>query len=195
MSVDRVIALFEAGRTDEGRALARELDEEQIPALEEAMDTTLLDPRLALVDALQVERADLELALEIMADQVTPLVEDEIERLAESLEGEKHDLELWRVQTEPRARRSAGTCRAGSALLLATRDGELGASDDAEAIESGIAQWIEELAFRELEPSDTPLSRYAVIARFYEARFGPSEIVARRVSRPPTSGAIDHAER
>jgi hypothetical protein len=196
MSVDRVIALFEAGRIDEGRALARELEDEQIPSLEEARDTTLLDPRLALADALQVERGDLELALEILADQVTPLVEDEIERLTESLEGEKVDLELWRAQTEPVRAQLRWYVSSGIALLLATRDGELGSSSERETIESGIAEWIAQLAFRELDPSDSPLSRYAVVARFYEARFGPSEIVASiEVAPLPTDGAIDHAAR
>ncbi len=196
MSVDRVIALFEAGRTDEGRALARELDEQQIPTLEQAKGTTLLDPRLALVDALQVERGDLAFALEILADQVTPVIDDEIERLAESLEGEKVDLELWRAQTEPVRAQIRWYVASGIALLLATRDGELGESDDAETIEAGIAEWIAQLAFRELDPSDSPLSRYAVVARYYEARFGASEIVARiEVSPLPTDGAIDHAVR
>jgi tetratricopeptide (TPR) repeat protein len=196
MSVDRVIALLEAGRVEEGRALARDLVEIQIPTLEETMGTTLLDPRLALVDALQVERGDLAFALEILASQVTPEIEDELERLAESLEAEKLDLEVWRLQTESVRAQIRWYVASGVSLLLATRDGDLAEGDERETIEEGVEQWIDQLAFRELDPSDSPLSRYAVVARFYEARFGPSEIVAKiEVAPLPATGAIDHAER
>jgi hypothetical protein len=63
-------------------------------------------------------------------------------------------------------------------------------------IESGIALWIDKLAFRELDPSDEPLARYAVVARFYAVRFGPDETLARIEAAPlPPRGPIDHAQR
>ncbi len=196
MSVDRVIALFEAGRVEEARALARDLDQIQIPTLEETKGTTLLDPRLALVDALQVQRGDLAYALEILAEQVTPEVEDEIEELAESLEAPKLDLETWRLQTEPARGQIRWYVSTGVSLLFATRDGDLAERDERETIEAGIRAWVDRLAFRELDPSDSPLSRYAVLARVYGARYGQSEIAARvEAAPPPANAAIDHAQR
>jgi len=196
MSIDRVIALFDAGQLDEGRALARELLGTQIPALEEEMGTPLVDPRLALADALQVERGDLALALEILARDVTPQVEKEIARLAESLGDERIDLELWRAQTEPARGQIRWYVSSGVSLLLATREGALASRPERAVIESGISAWLEEIAFRELDPSESPLPRYAVAARFYEARFGRDEIAARVETAPlPRDGAIDHAER
>ena len=196
MSVDRVIALLEAGQLAEGRALARELRDAQIPMLEEAMGTPLLDPRLALADALQVERGDLALALEVMAQEVKPAIEDEIARLAASLKDEKVDLELWRAQTETARGQIRWYVASGISLLLATRDGELASRPERAEIASGISDWIAELAFRELDPAESPLTRYAVIARFYEARFGPDEILARiETAQLPADGSIDHALR
>ncbi len=196
MSIDRVIALFKAGRIDEGRALARELRSDQIPALEDQVGKPLLDPRLALVDALQVERADLPLALEIMAEEVVPAIEKEISRLDASLAGEGLALDLWRVQTEPVRGQLRWFVASGISLLLETRGPESSARSERAAIESGISEWIATIAFRELDPSDAPLTRYAVIARFYEARFGPDAILARIEAAPlPRSGSIDHASR
>ncbi|MBM4335751.1 MAG: hypothetical protein FJ108_07555 [Deltaproteobacteria bacterium] len=197
MSIDRVIALFKAGQLDEGRALARELRLVQIPALEDELGTPLVDPRLALADALQVERADLPLALEIMAEEVTPAVEKLIARLDTSLSDEGLDLELWRAQTEPERGRLRWYVASGVSLLLACRKFEPEARSDLRAeIESGISRWIDRLAFRELDPADATLTRYAVLARFYEARFGPEAILARVEAAPlPPSGGIDHARR
>ncbi len=196
MSVDRVIALIEARKTSEGVALARELRDAQIPMLEEAMGTPLLDPRLALVDALQVERGDLALALEIMAQEVKPAIEEEIARLAASLEDETGDLEVWRAQTETARGQIRWYVASGISLLLATRDGDLATRPERAEVESGISDWIAQLAFRELDPSESPLTRYAVIARFDEARFGTEETLARIETAPlPASGAIDHALR
>ncbi len=196
MSIDRVIALFAAGKLEEGRALARQVYREQIPVLEEDMGTKLLDPRLALADAVQVERGDLELALEILAQEVTPAIENEIARLVSSLEGEQLDLELWRAQTEAARAQIRWYVASGISLLFATRDVGLESSSERATIEAGISDWIAQIAFRELDPSESPLARYAVVARFYEARFGPSEIVARIEAAPlPANGSIDHDER
>lgn len=196
MSIDRVIALFKAEEFEEGRALARELRSAQIPALEDQMGTKLLDPKLALVDALQVEHADLPLALEIMAQEATPAIEKEISRLDASLAEAKLDLEFWRAQTEPARGQLRWYVASGISLLLATRDSELESRPERAVIESGISDWIARIAFRELDPADPFLARYAVIARFYEARFGPDEILARVESAPlPQQGSIDHARR
>jgi hypothetical protein len=81
-------------------------------------------------------------------------------------------------------------------LLLATRDGDLAEREERATIAAGIQDWVDRLAFRELDPADSPLSRYAVLARVYEARFGQSEIVARiEAAPPPANAAIDHAQR
>jgi len=196
MSVDRVIALFEAGQLAEGRALAEELRDVQIPMLEEAMGTPLVDPRLALTDALQVERGDLALALEIMAQELTPPIQTEIARLSASLEGQPPDLEHWRTQTEPARARVRWYVGSGISLLLATRDGELASSPHRAEIETVISEWIAALAFRELDPSESPLTRYAVVARFYAARVGPDELLARVEIAPlPAEASVDHALR
>jgi hypothetical protein len=196
MSVDRVIALFNAGDVDGGRALARDLLGEQIPALDAAMGRTLIDPRLGLVDAVQEERGDLALALEILADELTSPIEAEIEALSASLDQPKLDLEVWRVQTEPARGQIRWYVSTGIALLRATREGELSTRPERARIADGIQRWIDALAFRELDPTDAPLARYAVLARFYEARDGEAVIVGRIESAPPPPRApMDHALR
>jgi len=194
MSIDRVIALFNAGEMDAGRALARELRDTQIPELETAMGRPLVDPWLALADALQEEQGDLGLALEVLSQNVT--IEGEIDRLAASLDKPGLDLDLWRLQTEPERGQIRWYVSTGISLLIATREGELATRPERSLIEANIARWIDKLAFRELDPSENALARYAVVARFYEARFGEAEIVARIIAAaPPPQGAIDHALR
>jgi hypothetical protein len=164
--------------------------------LEEATGTKLLDPRLALVDALQVERGDLALALEVMAQEVTPTIRNEIARLSASLVGEPADLELWRVQTEAARAQIRWSVASGISLLLATRDGEIASLPERGVIEASVSDWIAELAFREIDPSESALTRYAVIARFQEARIGPAQVLAQIETAPlPAEGSIEHALR
>lgn len=195
MSIDRMIAMFNAGQLDPGRALARELRDAQIPELETAMGRSLVDPWLALADASQEERGDLGLALEVLALQAPPM-DAEIDELAASLQEPGLDLELWRLQTEPERAQIRWYVSSGISLLLATREGELATRPERDRIMACIARWIDQLAFRELDPSENVLARYAVVARFYEAREGEAGIVARiEAAAPPPAGVIDHALR
>ena len=118
-----------------------------------------------------------------------------IDRLAVSLEKPGLDLEQWRVQTEPERGQVRWYVSTGISLLLATRDGELAARPERPMIETCIARWIDKLAFRELDPSENALARYAVVARFYEAKFGQDEIVARIEAAGPPLQGVDHALR
>jgi hypothetical protein len=196
MGIDRVVALASAGRTEEARALARELRERDIPELEERTGARLDDAKLSLADAAMVERCDLALALEILANDVTPSMNEQIEILAESLRAEKLDLETWRLQTEPMRDRLRWYVSSSIALLFATRDAELADAPARAALTGTARAWIQQLAFRELDPSESPLARYAVIGRLLEATSDPAQVLARiEAAPPPADPKIDHAVR
>jgi tetratricopeptide (TPR) repeat protein len=196
MGIDRVVALASAGKVEEARALARELREHDIADLEEQTGSRLDDAKLSLADAVMVERCDLALALEILANDVTPSVNEEIAVLAESLQAPKLDMENWRLQTEPMRDRLRWYVSSSIALLFATRDGEL-ANSAARATLTGAARsWIRQLAFRELDPSESPLARYAVIGRLLEATSDPAQVLASIEAAPlPPDPNIDHGAR
>jgi tetratricopeptide (TPR) repeat protein len=196
MGIDRVVALASAGRTDEAKLLARELREHEIPDLEQQTGMRLDDAKLSLADAVVVERCDLALALEILANDLTPSTNRQIATLAESLRAEKVDLEAWRLQTEPIRDRLRWYVSSSIALLFATRDGEL-ADAPARAVLTGASRaWIRELAFRELDPAESPLSRYAVIGRLLEATSDPAQVLSRiEAAPPPADPNVDHAVR
>jgi tetratricopeptide (TPR) repeat protein len=196
MGIDRVVALASAGKKDEARALARELREHEIPNLEEATGTHLDEARLSLADSLSVERCDLALALDILANDLTPRVYSQIDVLSESLRKEKIDMEVWRLQTEPVRDRLRWYVSSSIALLFATRDGELADAPARAALVGASREWIEKLAFRELDPADSALSRYAVIGRLLEASSDPALALAKIEAAPlPANPDIDHTQR
>lgn len=196
MGIDRVVALASAGKMEAARKLARDLREVEIPALEEKMGSRLDEAKLSLADAAVVEHCDLGLALEILANDLTPSVNAEIETLAESLHAEKVDMENWRLQTEPLRDRLRWYVSSSISLLFATREGEFAGSAARLALAGAARNWIREIAFRELDPSESPLSRYAVIGRLLEATSDPAQALARIEAAPlPADPTIDHTQR
>ncbi len=197
MGIDRVVALASAGKPDEARALARDLREREIPELEESMGGQRMDgAKLSLADSLTVERCDLPLALEILANDLTPPVLAQIATLSESLENEKVDMETWRLATEPMRDRLRWYVASSLALLFATREGELADAPTRAVLTGGIREWIRYVAFRELDPADSPVSRYAVIGRLLEATSDPNEVLAKIEAAPlPADPNVDHGAR
>jgi tetratricopeptide (TPR) repeat protein len=196
MAIDRVVALASAGKKDEARALARELREHEIPELEDTMGLRLAEAKLSLADAVMVENCAPELALEILANDVTPETNRAIDTLVESLKKKDIDMESWRLQTEPVRDRLRWYVSSSIALLFATRDGEL-ADSAARAVLTGTSlRWLNELGFRELDPAETPLSRYAVLGRLLEATSDPNDVLAKIEAAPlPADPKVDHAQR
>jgi len=196
MGIDRVVALASAGKTRQASALARELREHDIPALEQETGARVDDAKLSLADSVMVERCDLALALDILANDVTPSVNQQLATLAESLRAKHVDMEAWRLQTEPMRDRLRWYVSSSIALLFATRDGELANAPARAALTGASREWIQQLAFRELDPSDSPLSRYAVIGRLLEATSDPAQVLARiEAAPPPADPKIDHTAR
>lgn len=196
MGIDRVVALASAGKPQEARALARELREREIPELEAETGSHLDEAKLSLADAVVVERCDLALALEILANDLTPSVYEQIATLSESLRATKLDLETWRLQTEPVRDRLRWYVSSSLALLFATRDGELADSASRAALTGAIRAWLQQLAFRELDPAESPLSRYAVIGRLLEATSDPAQVLAAiEAAPPPADPKVDHGAR
>jgi hypothetical protein len=196
MEIDRVVALASAKRMDEARALARDLRNKDIPELEEKMGAKNEEAKLSLADALETEDCDLGLALDILANDVSPAVRGQIDTLAESLKGKSVDMENWRLQTEPVRDRLRWFVSSSIGLLFETRDGELRDSAARAELSETDLRWIRELAFRELDPAESALSRYAVIGRLLEATSDPNDVRAKIEAAPlPPDPKIDHAVR
>ncbi|HTO54415.1 MAG TPA: hypothetical protein VMR50_13610 [Myxococcota bacterium] len=196
MEIDRVVALASANRMDEARALARELRKHEIPKLEEKMGTKMEEAKLSLADAVAVENCDLGLALEILANDVTPEVSAQIDTLTESLKAKSVDMENWRLQTEPVRDRIRWYVSSSIGLLFSTRDGELADASARSELSETSLRWIRELAFREIDPAESALSRYAVVGRLMEATSDPNEVLAKIEAAPlPADPKIDHTRR
>ncbi|HXX47430.1 MAG TPA: hypothetical protein VEN47_04320 [Myxococcota bacterium] len=196
MEIDRVVALASAGRAEEARSFAKELRDDEIPALEKTMGSRLDEARLSLADALMVERCDPALALDVLANDLTPQLNAEVSTLDESLRAPKLDLETWRTQTEPLRDRLRWYVSSSVGLLYSTREGELASSPARAALVGAVQRWIDLIAFRELDPSESPLTRYAVIGRLLEATTDPATALTRIEAAPlPADPKIDHAKR
>ena len=200
MQIDRVVALASADQCDAARALARELREREIPALEETHEVRLDEARLSLV------RLGDGRALRSGARARDPGARRHAAgRRAGDGAGrrrsraEKLDMETWRVQTDPM--RDRLRWYVASSVARAVRDprrrarglaGPRGADGEASW------RWLDALAFRELDPADSALSRYAVIGRLLEASSDdPNQVLAQieAAPLPPASPALDPAMR
>src|SRR5262245_14722412 len=196
MQIDRVVALASAGRGDEARALARDIRANEIPELEDKMGTRLDEARLSLADSVVVERCDLALAMAILAEDVAPAMDESMTALVDSLAVEKLDMETWRVQTDPVRDRLRWFVSSSVALLFATQQGELAQAPERAQLAAASWRWIDALAFRELDPADSPLSRYAVIGRLLEASSSdPAAVLAQIEAAPLPAAGRDPLQR
>ena len=196
MGIDRVVALASAGRADEARAFAHEIRDDEIPKLEKALGARMDEARLSLADALMVEKCDPAFALDVLATELTPEMNEELATLEDSLRAPKLDMETWRTATEPMRDRLRWYVSSSAGLLYATRSGELASSPQRAVLLQTVQRWIDHLAFRELDPSESPLSRYAVIGRLLEATTDRDSALARIEAAPlPPDPNVDHAKR
>jgi tetratricopeptide (TPR) repeat protein len=197
LSIDRMLALFRAGRADEARALALELRERQIPALEQEMDRALVDPRLTLADALLDPHADAQLALEILAVDVAPQLDGLVGEIAGALRVDDGLVRIWNDGAiDPVRYRLRWFVSSATNAAYRTRAGPLAGHPARAALLESARAWIDGVGFHDLDPTESALSRYALVGRFYEARGEPADFEARlRAAGSPPDAGIEHVRR
>ncbi len=197
LNIDRVEVLYAADRDTEARALAHEILDVRLPELEEHAQVPLLDPLLGLVDVLVVDAHDIEFALEVLARRLAPRVEDVMRLLMDRIASEDFDPKYWRdggdEQVRHQLRRYLGS---SIAVLRATSGTPLSKGADWNRVSQGVWLWFEGIAFHDVEGPETPLRRYSMLARYYEARYGIASLRERVAGSPlPTSGVRAHTDR
>ncbi len=190
LQVDRVEVLYAADRRDEARALVHEILDVRVPRLEAQLQVTLLDPALALVDALVVDGNDFELALEVLARRLTPGMDEAMRALVEWTESDDFDPKHWRDggddQVRHQLRRYAGN---SIAVLRAMSGMPLAAGEDWKRVAESLELWFSGVAFHDVEGPETVLRRYALLGRYYEALHGRDSFHERISSSPPPHSA------
>ncbi len=194
MQVDRLSALLRSGRRDAARELVEALRRAEIPALEAEMQRSLVEPYLSLADALLDRDGDPALGLDVLADDVTPRIDPLIRELGRVLResggslgwsGDESDAVRyqmrWYVATAVRA-------------LNVTRSGELRAHPARVLLAASTARWIDQVAFGDLDPSESVLTRYAVVGRWHRG-VDPDWDERVEAAGPITDGAPDHRDR
>ncbi len=197
LDLDRVEVLYAGGRSEEAVVLARELLDVRIPELEEQVEAPLVDPLLGLVDALAVKRNDTAFALEVLARHLAPRVDELMRPLIDWIGSDDFDPNHWRDggndQARHQLRRFAGS---SVAILRATADTPSVRSEDWQRVSESLGNWFEEIAFHDLEGSETVLWRYALLGRYYEALHGIASLRKRIWDAAPPGDAVRvHADR
>jgi hypothetical protein len=76
-----------------------------------------------------------------------------------------------------------------------TRDGELARHPAREVLARSAATWIDAVAFRDLDPSESALARYAIVGAYYQAVPLAADLDARLEAAPEPAPGADHARR
>jgi tetratricopeptide (TPR) repeat protein len=197
LSTDRMLELYRAGRSEEAHALAVDLRERQIPALEREMDKALVDPRLTLADALLDPHAEAGLALEILAQDVAPQVDSLIGEIAGALAADGGLVKLWNEgAVDPVRYQLRWFVSTAVNALYRTRSGALASHPARAALMASAQLWIDGVGFHDIDSTESVLSRYAVVGRFYEALGNPPDLEKRlRAAPPPADAGVDHTRR
>jgi hypothetical protein len=196
LMTDRMLALYRAGQLERARALAFELRERHIPALEREMRKTLVDPRLTLADALLQPHGNAELALEILAEDVAPQLDGLISEIADALTRDDGIVKLWNDGAiDPLRYQLRWYVSTAVNALYHTRAGALADHPARAVLIESARRWIDGVGFHDLDPAESALARYAIVGRFYQA-LGTADLDARLAAAPPpASPDVDHAQR
>jgi hypothetical protein len=197
LATDRMLALYRGGQAGAARELALELRERQIPALEQEMDRTLVDPRLTLADALLDPKADAGLALEVLAEDVAPQLDGLVAEIAAQLSQDDGLVRLWNDgAVDPIRYQLRWFVSSAVNALYRTRTGTLAEHPARASLAASARQWIDGVAFHDLDPTESALARYALVGRFYQALGRPADLDARLAAAgPPPDGPADFARR
>jgi hypothetical protein len=197
LRIDLVPMLFQAERRDEARALAREIAEGEVPALEAGLGAMLTDPLLSLVGGLLDRRHDPALALDILASRVAPRMDAGMDGFAESIRSGRVDLSGWRLGSAERTRYQLRWYAAATlAALRATAGTPAQQTQGWNALARSVWRWLDSIAFHDLEVGESVLDRYALLGRYYGAVLGSERFEAiLEAAAPPASADRQHTAR
>ncbi len=196
MSLDRMQSLFEANRVEDAGELAEYIRKELIPELDREHGTVLLEPRMSLVDSLQSEKRDLKTALDLLANEVLPRVDPVVASLGEWLHSEAYDAELFESQQERLRYQLRWFASSAVGLISETGETSLEEHPDRERVSEAVWAWLRDVAFFDVEVSESPLLGYATLGRYYQALMSEEAFEERlRAALPPTDPNRDHTLR
>jgi tetratricopeptide (TPR) repeat protein len=197
LATDRMLALYRAGERDPALALALELRELEIPALERELGRALADPRLTLADALLDPHADADLSLSILAEDVAPLLDPVVAEIAGQLAESDALVKLWNDgAVDPVRYQLRWFASSAVNALHRTRTGALAAHPARGALLASARLWIDGVGFHDFDPTESVLARFALVGRLYAVQGRPADLQARLArAGPPPDGDADFGRR
>lgn len=204
MRIELLGHLFEAGRDDEAKALAKDMIGVQFPAVKDALGSSAWSAGMELATVLNGHHAT-DLATEVaetmlmdpVGEQLGSL-QDKLDSLAGYVQSPKFNQQAWEGSPQMMELRNLTSQYAGLCIGLLSEAGpaKLAAEEPLRTAAHSAELWLTTLAFHDVdEPGEAPM-RYASAARYYTAILGQERFDQLLAAAPlPTDGQADHAHR
>ena len=199
MSIELVSRFMDAGKITEARTTAEEILK-QMPTMKEALGDSAQRISLNLAGAcLNAEGGPAlrDLAMQALRDPGSADIGESITKLSGWLTSDQFNREIWENDTSLRAVRGLITDYVELAISTQTSVGGQHLPDDiaSRSLTSAVQQWLNDIAFRDVEENSMVMLRYAAAGRWYAAIMGPDELDRRIATAPLPDVQIDHAQR
>jgi hypothetical protein len=193
-STELISHLFEAKQDEQARAVALDILDNQLPALQKDLGPRAPQLGIELASAL-IKNKVCDLGERAIKDTMLDEMVAQIDQVSQWLSGEQFNARRWE-QADQLRRFQQMFVGVGLALLEKAGPDSLPGDQNLQIITRAMQQWLTSIAFRDVdEPSDV-LLRYSQAGHLYSSVLGRDQLLAMldKVSLP-TSIEYDHAKR
>ena len=200
LATDTIAMLLMAGRQQEALAVARNVLNVQLPAVQSSLGTGEMRVLMSLVGACMNLHNGPNLhplALKVMDKLLVTTMSQYIASVTGSIQAGTFKQDIWISSPGGRALRSllSEYCALGMALL-----DELGPAgrDDPQArrLAATLQDYLDELCFRDVEEPSNVMNSYATLGRWYGLTLGAAVFEPMlEQAVPARAGSVDHAQR
>jgi hypothetical protein len=196
LRVELIGALVEGDKLDEARKETAVILDQELPALREKLGPTEIQVGFELASALDKKLPDV--AEKVIKSTMLEKMSKIIERIGGWLEGPEFNQDAWDNSSqflEYRRLSQLYTAIAIDTLKQAPPD-SLPRDETLRDIAQSVQQWLNQIAFRDLEEPDQAMMRYASAGDYYGAILGVDRFTALLESAaPPKSDQYNHQQR
>ncbi|MBA3709731.1 MAG: hypothetical protein H0W83_13035 [Planctomycetes bacterium] len=195
-NVELVGQLFEGKHDDEARALAIDLIEKQIPDNMEQLGASAVQVGAELCSALKDHANDL--AVRTIQTCMLGYMDKRIDRIGTWLNSSEFKEDAWENSSDFQKWRRLTQLFAATGIEALKEAGQdaLPLDETLQGVATSVQQWLNNIAFRDLDEPDEAMMRYASAAEYYSAILGQDRFTALlEKAEVPITGDHDHKDR
>ncbi|MBA2479227.1 MAG: hypothetical protein H0V44_01090 [Planctomycetes bacterium] len=195
-NIELVGQLFQGKHDSEARALAKDIIEKQIPEHRDKLGVSVVQVGAELCGVLRDHANDL--TVKTIRTCMLGFMSTRIVHIGNWLNSPEFNQEAWEMSSEFQKWRRLTQLFAATGIAALEEAGQdaLPLDDTLQGVAKSVQEWLNNIAFRDLDEPDEAMMRYASAGAYYAAILGQERFTALlEKAEVPKSGEHDHLQR